>query len=235
MKTIKSIKKLILVFGFCAFACGIQQSTKSPDYVESQVNIVLNSAKTNSANEPHQLAVSVIDSIMLQIKPTNAEPQILGQKLTGKEQFINFPIKVKPGQTEFSASIFSNNGQKIYAGQVTSDLQRDGFQVNLLLESVQAVMEIFPDTLTVPYEPGGNKIRIRNRGKAELKWRGKIVGLNNDCTNCLFLEPDTGSVTSNDSMLVQLLFEWSQPGNIFNIIFESDVGHAEIFVEYTGN
>jgi hypothetical protein len=120
-----------------------------------------------SALRADHLSHSVLALMTLRWGPNDIDA--MSQQLSGGEDEVEFRVTIPPGGLTFEATVFSNNGARLYAASALIAPRRNGFTEELNLEPVGPVMSVTPDTLHLR-SAQVDTVFIRNVGRGELSW-----------------------------------------------------------------
>lgn len=181
-----------------------------------------------------QSAASVIDSLALTVSQFDGTTQQFHQRVSLQDSTVLFDIALAPGNYDFQAEVFSNNGALLYTGTANQEIEEDGFQVDIQLRAVNSVMVVFPDSIDMVnnYQ---QMLFFINKGRVgidTLFW--KIISytppLDSCVEGCFYPSDTTGFVIAGslDSISVfQTYIDQNAPEKIIMRI-DSEVGYVDI-------
>lgn len=228
---------------FLILACGddqfeFQETVKSAIEIDLRgLNII---AIPGAEQEPDQsrpsATISVVESLNLMIQPREGQKQMFSRDLTQRDSVIIFEeVEVETGLTVFSSEILSNNGTQIYFGSDTLEVNEDGFEIQIQLNAVDAVLAVTPDTLIMNYTSTDSingyiedTFRILNKGVKTLDWRVKGSSLQ-DWQEFLEFVPNEDKIIPPNFNSVEIFFYRAEETE-FNVTIGSQVGDVELKV-----
>lgn len=222
MRTLKCVMWLILSTCILWLACSDKIITDFQEVGKKEVLINVRGLSQISIQGEERDIISVAESLILKIQPSDGKEQVHPVKLTPRDSVIIFEeVVVEKDTVVFSAEILSNNGTQIYFGSKTVDVSQDEYAVEIKLDPVAAILAVAPDSLFVnPYDT----FLVFNRGVDSLIWN--IGELTLQQTPLVF-EPFKGNISKKSSLPVEIFSQFYADTN-FVVRIESQVGHVEL-------
>ena len=153
----KTMTAVLLTLALCA--CDSHVTDPNADRVTLRLDV--------SALRADHLSHSVIALMTLRWGPNDIDA--MSQQLSGDEDEVEFRVTIPQEGLTFEATVFSNNGARLYGASRLIAPSRNGFSEELNLEPLGPVMTVTPDTIDLRFVQI-DTVFIRNIGRGSLTW-----------------------------------------------------------------
>lgn len=213
----------LLVLGL-AFACG--GDVTEPVSVHSR--IALDVRALTGAHAALGDGASIAAMVELIAFLDDSPVLVLSQSLTPTDTIAAFDIELEPETYTFAVYVFSNKQVLIFAGGTTASIARNGFQIEIGVEPLTAVMVVSPRETTVQQGLRGTTILestllVRNVGRQTLNWS---FSCNPECST---LQPQSGLVPGATAPAPIAFFGTGT----WQVTFDSEQGSVTVSVTVT--
>lgn len=180
-----------------------------------------------AAGEP---CVSVVDTLQLTVTEADGAEQTAFRLLTPDVTEVRIPVEVDPGSVRFEAEVRSNNGSLLYTGATEAGVEAEGFQIEVTLDAVNAVLKACPDLVPLGVfdtEYRGD-LRVINRGDRSTTWAATVDPPLCDGEPCFRLDPDGGDVGEGDTVAVAGIASLITLTDAYDVRITSPVGTLDV-------
>jgi hypothetical protein len=173
---------------------------------------------------------TVVESLTLTVEEEGGRRQTFSEDVTAENAVFTFPVEVEPGTVMFTATVRSNNGTVLYEGEETATVEEDGFQVEVPLNPVDAVLKACSEAVRLVYNDGvyEGRLAVINRGSHPLMWTAAFDALTCGNGPCFQLFVPDEPVAPGDTAFALATAAADTPVTTFDVQVASDVGTLDI-------
>jgi hypothetical protein len=224
-------RSVVLVASALFLACSSADTTARPTI--SPTVTIANQTRVSSA--PSGPFVSVLDSLELRVTPDNGDPVVIGQRLGGYRTTATLQPAFPPGNTSFTANVFSNARLTVFTGSVTQLITSDVLSLIINVAATRPVLLVAPDTARTATVTS-TQFSVYNAGTGTLTWN--LAGVDTAFTRCgapCTFTPSSGSVAAGQTATVRVSVPTNFPSRLFSFVIHSAEGNVTARWQYSSS
>ena len=198
-------------------------------------SIILQNASATTPPPPGPF-VSVIDSVELRVTTDDGSVVArLGQRIAGYRTTATMQPSFPPGNTTFTADVFSKSRAVIFTGSMTQLITSDVASLPLTIRATRPVLLMVPDT-AVTNTVTSTQFAVYNAGLGSLDW--SLIATDTAFTRCgtqCTISPTSGTVAPGATTMMRVTVPTNFPSRRFSFNIRSAEGNVTTFWAYSSS
>jgi hypothetical protein len=217
--------------GGATLACSSAESAANPSTAPTIT--IANQTRVGSA--PSGPFVSVLDSIELRVTPEHGNTLVIGQRLGGYRTTATMQPSFPPGNTSFTANVFSNARMTVFTGSASQLITTDILSLIINVAATRPVLLVAPDTARTNTVTS-TTFSIYNAGSGTMSWN--LTTTDTAFTRCggqCTFTPTTGSVAAGQTQTIRVSVPVNFPSRLFAFGIQSAEGSVTARWQYSSS
>lgn len=173
---------------------------------------------------------TVVDLLALTVTDADGDTRTVERALAPDDAEVRIPVEVAVGTVTFEAEVRSNNGTPLYAGSASAEVTDDGFEIEVRLDAVGAVLKACPGVVPLLLfdDRFEGELRVINRGSRAVAWEANYESPLCDNVPCFSLVPRTSNLAAGDTVRALGTLSPLSPQTTYDVQITSAVGTLDV-------